>query len=242
MTDSFPLAATDYFRVRARALAFARHSREEDLRLEVIRVSKAPREEVEQFGTPSSAVYSQVFVRTQNSPRVIEEAVRRSGEQDASAIRTIWESPFDHRIVCSATNVIHHEVLYCDLLDEIGPVCDVATSAPPVFVTDMYAPICGRALQFVRWQKRYSNADLLQIGPAHGAEIERWGTPGSDLYGEVILRLQHSPEHVARMVALETRMRNGNPDQVRDILARPRGLRVVCTATDVVHYEWLRLA
>lgn len=241
--ESFPLSAELYFRVRERALAFAR-SHDSNSTAEVLKVSPASNEEIKKFGTPGTVVYAQVVVRMQPTAVAVkaamEEALSKPDAYGVEDLQRFLESPLDLRIVCSAANVIHHELLGCCICCGEDASFEVPVNAP-VVPNAGDATICNRAIAFALSHEKYASADVLQVGPASNAVIEKYGTSRSAGYLEVVLCLEYSATYRASMLAMEAMQRNPSLESMRDFLASPRGLKVTCSASDVIHHQWLRL-
>lgn len=201
--ELFPLPVELYFRVRNRAIAFARlHG--PDSNLEVLKVSPASNDEITKFGTLGSALYAQVVVRMQPTADAVKAAVDQAllnqTAEEVAELRRFYESPLDLRIVCSAVNVIHHELLNCDICCGEDASFAVSSNAPGI-QNAPDAPICARASAFALSHEKYATADVLQVVPASEAIIEKYGTIGSVHYFEVVLRLDHSATYQAGMLA-----------------------------------------
>lgn len=101
---------------------------------------------------------------------------------------------------------------------------------------ELYFRVRDRALRFAQTQKWQTNFVVLRIGQAKEEEIQRFGTPGSSIYCEVLIRMELTEE---RKAWLRSQMHPINdPADYERFLAAPMDLRIVCTPTDVLAAVW----
>ena len=96
--------------------------------------------------------------------------------------------------------------------------------------------IAKRAIRFAG-TFQFTNPIILQTKPARAEFVERYGTPNATEYRETEIHMDWgaSQKEIISASKLEER------HDVESLLKEGVDLLVVCSATDVIHHEFLRM-
>ena len=110
LSESLP--ADGMAAIRERALRFVKSTA--FVNPKIIKSTAASDEDVEEFGTPGSTVYGEFLIHVEWGPEK-RSWFAAAPESDGGALERFINAGLDLVIVCSSTDVIRHEILYCDL-------------------------------------------------------------------------------------------------------------------------------
>ncbi|WP_425617233.1 hypothetical protein NA78x_000906 [Anatilimnocola sp. NA78] len=244
MSACSPVEPDVYFAVRGRALRFVQTFAGFANPI-VLKVAQASVADVVRFGTPGSTRYFQIDVRLEHSESMRIDSLRGKVGEEREETQRFLAHPWDLRVVCTTTDVIRHEFLYTDICGDgcCGTIASLIADPSPELgnLRTEYQGVAQRAIEFAKREQKYDITEIVQVTPAHDDDVERFGTAGSDRYGEVLFRLEYAEAYKETMLAHEARQRVKSLPDALQFLNLPSYLRVVCSATNLLHHDWLKI-